>query len=369
MQQDNDSVSARRVAWSALDDNARALAEAFVRARLFVAELSDGLAGVRVAHEALLRQWPRARDWIQDNRRLLQAKARMRRAAARWIEEGRSADQLLNPGRPLQDALEAARQLPDDLGADERAFLQASAKLDRRRRWLRATAIAGLGIFAVISAVLALLATQARDEAERRREEALQLADFMLVDLADKLRPLGNLKLLDSISAKALAQLERQPKAQTRTEDLINRSRALRTAGEVMTEQARLDEAKSAFERASAAARAAVERAPESTDAIAELGVAAYWLGYHHYRQGSLDEARRHWGTYLQTSEQLIRLDPKHPDWQIELSYALNNLGAVARDQGRIGEALAYFRRSAKLKAAVLSTRPDDDTLRYDRSA
>lgn len=366
MQQDNDSVSARRVAWSALDDDARALAEAFVRARLFVAELSDGLAGVRVAHEALLRQWPRARDWIQDNRRLLQAKARMRRAAARWIEEGRSMDHLLNPGRPLQDALEAAKQLPDDLGADEHAFLQASAKLDRRRRWLRAAAIAGLAIFAITSAVLALFATQARDEAERRREEALQLADFMLVDLADKLRPLGNLKLLDSISAKALAQLERQPEAQTRTEDLINRSRALRTAGEVMTEQAKLDEAKSAFERASAAARAAVERAPESTEAIAELGVATYWLGYHHYRQGRLDEARRHWSTYLQTSEQLIRREPEHPDWQIELSYALNNLGAVARDEGHIGEALAYFRRSAKLKAGVLSTRPDDDALRYD---
>ncbi|GAA4781470.1 winged helix-turn-helix domain-containing protein [Lysobacter hankyongensis] len=366
MQQDNDSISAHRVAWSALDDNARALAEAFVRARLFVAELSDGLAGVRVVHEALLRQWPRARDWIQDNRRLLQAKARMRRAAARWIEEGRSADQLLNPGRPLQDALEAARQLPDDLSDEEHAFLQASAKLDRRKRRLRATAIAGLAIFAVISAALALLATQARDEAERRREEALQLADFMLVDLADKLRPLGNLGLLDSISAKALAQLERRPEAQTRTEDLINRSRALRTAGEVMTEKAKLDEAKSAFERASAAARAAVERAPESTDAIAELGVAAYWLGYHHYRQGSLDEARRHWSTYLRTSEQLIRLQPERPEWQIELSYALNNLGAVARDQGQIGEALAYFRRSARLKAAVLSTRPDDDALRYD---
>lgn len=366
MQQDNDSVSARRVAWSALDDDARALAEAFVRARLFVAELSDGMAGVRVAHEALLRQWPRARDWIQDNRRLLQAKARMRRAAARWIEDGRSADQLLNPGRPLQDALEAAKRLPDDLGPDEHAFLRASAKLERRKRRLRVAAISGLAIFAAVSALLALLATQARDEAERRREEALQLADFMLVDLADKLRPLGNLKLLDSISAKALAQLERQPKAQTRTEDLINRSRALRTAGEVMTEQAKPDEAKSAFERATVAATTAVERAPTSTEAIAELGIATYWLGYHHYRQGRLDEARRHWGTYLQTSERLVRLEPNNPDWRIELSYALNNLGAVARDQGHISEALAHFRRSARLKAGVLSTRPDDDNLRYD---
>ncbi|MEQ1514459.1 MAG: winged helix-turn-helix domain-containing protein [Lysobacteraceae bacterium] len=366
MQQDSDSVSARRVVWSALDENARALAETFVRARLFIAELSDGQAGFRVAHEALLRQWPRARDWTQDNRRLLQAKARMRRAAARWAEEGRSADQLLNPGRPLQEALEAARQLPDGLGADEHAFLQASTRLYRRKRWLRAGAIASLAVFAAVSAVFGLLASQARDEAEHRREEALQLSDFMLVDLAEKLRPLGNLKLLDGISAKALAQLERQPKAQTRTEDLINRSRALRTVGEVMMEQAKLKEAESAFARADEAARSAVERAPESADAIAEQGIAAYWLGYYHYRQSQLDEARKHWTTYLQTSEQLVHLEPKKTEWQIELSYALNNLGAVSRDQGRIGDALVYFRRSAELKASVLSAKPQDDALRYD---
>ncbi|NOT89369.1 MAG: AAA family ATPase [Lysobacter sp.] len=366
MQQDSDSVSARRVVWSALDENARTLAETFVRARLFIAELSDGHAGFRVAHEALLRQWPRARDWTQDNRRLLQAKARMRRAAARWVEEGRIADQLLNPGRPLQESLEAASRLPDDLGPDEHAFLQASARLYRRKRWLRAAAIASLAVFATVSAVFGLLASQARDEAEHRREEALQLSDFMLVDLAEKLRPLGNLKLLDGISAKALAQLERRPKAQTRTEDLINRSRALRTVGEVMMEQAKLKEAKSAFTRADEAARSAVARAPGSADAIAEQGIAAYWLGYYHYRQSQLDEARKHWAIYLQTSETLVRLDPGKADWQIELSYALNNLGAVTRDQGRIDEALAYFKRSAKLKASVLSARPHDDALRYD---
>jgi eukaryotic-like serine/threonine-protein kinase len=366
MQQDNDSVSARRVAWSALDEDARALAEAFVRARLFIGELSDGQAGFRVAHEALLRQWPRARDWTQDNRRLLQAKARMRRAAARWVEEGRSTDQLLNPGRPLQEALEAARQLPDDLCADEHAFLQASARLYRRKRWLRIGAVASLAAFAVISAVFALIASQARNEAERRREEALQLSDFMLVELAEKLRPLGNLKLLDSISTKALAQVERQPKAQMRTEDLINRSRALRTVGEVMMEQAKLKEAKSAFVRANEAAHNAVARAPDSTDAIFELGTAAYWLGYYHSRQSQLDEARKHWATYLQTSERLVRLDPQKTEWQIELSYALNNLGNVTKEQGRIDEALVYFKRSAKLKASVLSTRPQDDALRFD---
>ncbi len=366
LREDSESVSARRVAWSALDGDARALAEAFVGARLFIGELGDGEPGVRVAHEALLRQWPRARDWLQDNRRLLQARARLRRAAARWMEEGRSPDLLLNRGRPLQEALEAARQPPFDLDPDERLFLDASTRQDRRRRRLRAGGIAGLALSAMIAATFAVIASQARSEADRRREEALQLSDFMLVDLADKLRPLGNLGLLDSIGTKALAQLESRPEAQMRVGDLVNRSRALRTVGEVMLGEGRLDEAESAFMRSVDAARSAIATAPHVAEAQAEMGIAAYWLGLHHYRQRRFEQARTHWTTYLRTSEALVALQPGRMDWRIELSYALNNLGAVARDQGRMAEAQGYFRRSAHIKSEVLSTRPDDDGLRYE---
>ena len=112
---------------------------------------------------------------------------------------------------------------------------------------MRTAAVAMLSLLALTSSALALWAVTAQKEAELRREEAFQLTDFMLVDLADKLRPLGNLKLLDSISAKALAQLAQRPEQRMRTEDLINTSRALRTLGEVLMEQSKLEDAESAF--------------------------------------------------------------------------------------------------------------------------
>lgn len=367
VQADSDIVSARRVRRSALaDEPADALVEAFVRARLFVGELSDGQPEFGVAHEALLRQWPRAREWIQDNRRLLQARARLRRAALRWVDDGRRSDHLLNPGQPLTEAAEVAQHLADDLGAHERELLAASQRQYRQRRARRIVAIAALALLAGVSSVMAVLAQQARREAEQRREEALQLSDFLLVDLAEKLRPLGNLKLLDSISAAALSQLERRSPAQLRTEDLINRSRALRTAGEVMMEQAKFDEARSALERAVAAAGAAVAREPGSVDALAESGIAAYWLGYYAYRQRRLDEAHASWLSYRDSSERLMALEPDNLAWQVELSYALNNLGTLASDQQRMREAVAHFQRSAGLKRRVLERRPDDGSLRYD---
>ena len=367
IQSDSDAVSARWVRWSSLENkHAQILAEAFVRARLFVGELRDGLPGFGVAHEALLRQWPRSQEWVQDNRRLLHARARLRRAAARWVEEGRRDDHLLNPGRPLNEALEAAQQIRNELSVDERGLLRASQRQSRRKRVLRIIAIAMLAVLSIVSSVLAVLAVHAQREERQRREEALQLADFMLVDLAEKLRPLGNLKLLNGIGTKALSYLERRPAGKMRVEDLVNHSRALRTVGEVMMAQAKLDDAKVAFVRADAAARRAVSLAPNSTESLAESGIAAYWLGYYYYRQARLNEARIHWNTYLDTSERLLRIDPNHSAWQIELSYALNNLGTLARDKGHIDEAIGYFKRSAALKQSAAASRPNDTALRYE---
>lgn len=364
---DSDSVNARRVLWSSLpDDDARALAESFVKARLFVSELSDGKPGFRVAHEALLRQWPRARDWAGDNRRLLQAHARLRHATRRWAEEGRRQDHLLNAGRPLSEAAEAAQRLPGMLGDDERALLDASQRHHRRGKRIRTAAVALLSLLALTSSALALWAVTAQREAEQRREEAFQLTDFMLVELADKLRPLGNLKLLDSISAKALTQLAQRPEQRMRTEDLINTSRALRTLGEVMLEQSKLEDAESAFVRADVAAAAALRRAPESVAALEESGLAGYWLGYYRYRQKRFDDAHTHWTTYLDATRRLLERTPDDPHRQLEHSYALNNFGTLAQDQGRTGEAIDFFRRSAALKKQAIAARPDDDSLRYE---
>lgn len=364
---DSDSVNARRVLWSSLpDDDARALAESFVKARLFVSELSDGKPGFRVAHEALLRQWPRARDWAGDNRRLLQAHARLRHATRRWTEEGRRQDHLLNPGRPLSEAAEAAQRLPGMLGEDERALLAASQRHHRRGKRIRTAAVAMLALLALTSSALALWAVTAQREAELRREEAFQLTDFMLVELADKLRPLGNLKLLDSISAKALAQLAQRPGDRMRTEDLINTSRALRTLGEVMLEQSKLEDAESAFVRANAAAAEARQRTPDSVEALEEWGLSGYWLGYYRYRQKRFSDARAHWTIYLDATRRLLDRTPDDPHRQLEHSYALNNFGTLAQDQGRTQEAIDFFRRSAELKKQAIAARPDDDNLRYE---
>ncbi|MCC5090597.1 winged helix-turn-helix domain-containing protein [Xanthomonas campestris] len=365
---DSAAVTARRAVWSALPDasGARALVDALVQARLFVSELVAGEPGFAVAHEALLRQWPRASEWIHENRRLLQARKRLQLAAQRWASEGRRDDHLLNSGRPLSEAREAARRMPQDLDALDLAFLHACERAHRQRRGLYAAAAALLVVLASASLLLGWQARQAQQVAEQRRDEAQQLVGYMLGDLAEQLRTVGNLKLLDSVGTRALRYLEELPNASMQAGDLINHARALRTTGEVLMNQGKLDQAHAAFTRAAATAAQARTLAPDVLEAHAETGQAAYWLGAMAYRNKQFPLARRHWAQYLAASEWLVRAKPDDPRWQLELSYALNNLAMLATTQGNAPTAIGFFARDIALKRVLVARTPDNASLRYE---
>ena len=73
---------------------------------------------VEVAHEALIRTWPRLRGWIDANREKLRARAAVLLAKADWEQNGRRDDILLPAGLPL----ERARNLladPGDIPTDD----------------------------------------------------------------------------------------------------------------------------------------------------------------------------------------------------------------------------------------------------------
>lgn len=104
----------------------RSLIGRLVDERLLISS-SDQLGStyVRFAHEALLSHWPRARNWVEENRRLLRAAARLSESVARWEAEGRHSDFLLTAERPIEDARSVLSQFGDHVGASAHAFIAA----------------------------------------------------------------------------------------------------------------------------------------------------------------------------------------------------------------------------------------------------
>jgi hypothetical protein len=89
---------------------------------------------VEVAHDALIRTWPRLRGWVDANREKLRARAAVLQAKAEWEQEGRRDDLLL----PAGFQLERARALladPGDITTDDiKEFISLSSGREETER-------------------------------------------------------------------------------------------------------------------------------------------------------------------------------------------------------------------------------------------
>jgi WD40 repeat protein len=162
----------RRVALAELDACAHDVLEVLVGSRLVTIE--EGT--VEVAHEALLREWPRLRRWLAEDRDGRRLHRHLRQAALEWDAGGRDPAELYRGAR-LASALEWRAQHEPELNATEQQFLSAArAAGDRARRRMQLV-LAGILALLVLATAAALLALdqrgQARDEA--RAAEAQRL--------------------------------------------------------------------------------------------------------------------------------------------------------------------------------------------------
>jgi WD40 repeat protein/transcriptional regulator with XRE-family HTH domain len=91
---------------------------------------------VEVAHEALIRSWPRLRGWLAENRAALRARRRLTEAALDWQRFGMDEGSLYR-GTRLAEALDWQAHHESELNDSERAFLAASFSLQARERQAR----------------------------------------------------------------------------------------------------------------------------------------------------------------------------------------------------------------------------------------
>ena len=132
-----------------------------------------------VAHEALLREWPRLAAWLADDREGRALHHRLAERARAWEDD---ADLLR--GGPLVAALEWFAERDQDLNQRERAFLDASRaasqaeavrerRISRRLRALLAAAVVGLVVAVIAGALASAQRGTARREATAAQAQRL----------------------------------------------------------------------------------------------------------------------------------------------------------------------------------------------------
>jgi WD40 repeat protein len=162
-------------------EQARAVITRLADARL----LTTSAETVEVAHEALIREWPRLRDWLDEDREGLRLMRHVTESAQSWERSGRDPDELYRGAR-LSAAFEWSERAKSDLNPLERSFLDASREFHEREvrdaharmRRLRLLAVAAttLAVVALVVGALAALqwsrANDQRDTAQALRRDA-----------------------------------------------------------------------------------------------------------------------------------------------------------------------------------------------------
>lgn len=176
---------------------------------------------IEVAHEALIREWPRFGQWIDQRREDLVLQRRLQAAAADWQSSGRDVSFLVSGGR-LEQYERWAESTELRVGALEREFLdharlrddRVAATATRRRRRL----LAGFGALAAVAVAIAAVAVVQReraDDATAVAQEAAAEAESQravaerAVDEADSLRSYAEQRsLVDGARALGLSAVD-----------------------------------------------------------------------------------------------------------------------------------------------------------------
>ena len=348
------------------DDNERALVHAFVDARLLVADRVGGSTGFRVAHEALLRRWPRVTNWVSQHRVSLAAREELAPWVKRWADGGRANALLLPQGAALWQADRALAEAPRLFGQDEHDYLARSRARIRQHARLRVAAVAGvLALAAVTGFAAAGYAQQARVASDRERQSQ-RMATFMLGDLADQLRPIGKLDLLSSIGEQGLSVIGQGRAGEETPRDTLQRAKALVVIGEVNSSRGKVrkDIAIPALRQAGELLEPLKQAADvDPAEVYKTLGASAFWLGQIAFDAEELEEAASEMERYRAVCELWLKRMPRDRTAKVELGYALASLGSIAVRRAAWNDARGWIKASLDIKSELLEQQPADEEL------
>ena len=369
LREDEQSITSRSARFSQLSTDAeRTLVQTLIEQRLFVSHLQQGEPCFSVAHEALLRRWPRATAWISEHHDSLSIKSRLLHLQQRWQAEQYNSAYLLAAGKPLQEALKLKQNPLFQLDTAELAFINASAQKAQQKRWLRHGTIAALCLLTITAFTMSIKSFNAEQQAQQKRLAAENLLGFMVGEFADKLRSIGRMDLLDGISNKALEYFTDFSNSSTlqSSEAMLQHGQTLTAMGEVAYSRGKLDEASAALKASRSQLEAVLKLQPINLELLKTLGANAFWLGQIQYDASNWHGTQPEFERYYQYSERMYELAPENLDAIMELSYATSSLGSLAMKQQQFDVARENFEESLRLKLQAQAKQPENSQLLAD---
>ena len=290
--------------------------------RLLVAEGDGDGARVRLAHEALITHWQRAKQQIAQDRDDLRTRAAVEEVEVEWRAAPASRKRFYLLRDPqLANAVDLLSRWGRELDAATGNFIRASVRRGRLRHQLTAVAAIVFGLVAVVAFVAERQAEAERHVAQQTLIAATKTANSLIFDLAQRFRNAVGM-----------------PTEVIR--DILQRAIALQ-------------------EDLAASGQGTPELQLSAADALAEN---AQTLLVQGDSEGALDAAER----ARNILHSLLSQDPNNNQWQHDLSVCYERIGDSQLAMGRQREALDAYQEALKGRRQLAENIPDNAGFQRD---
>jgi tetratricopeptide (TPR) repeat protein len=316
---------------------------------------------VEVAHEALIRTWPRLREWIDANREKLRSRAAVLQAQTDWDHHGRRDDMLLPAGFQLERARELLAE-PGDITIDDiqdyitRSFAREEARVEREKAAAledarKATEAAR--VKADLEQRRANAERQAREMSEASRQKLVRYLVFAVMALAIAIGSAG-WAILESKQANKQRLLadQRLILARTTAETLIalipNDLRKVQSI-QIRTLRQLLDHARQSFDNL----KEALWEDPTFRISYANM---LSEFGKTYLRVGDLEKAIESYDESRKDRLSAVRLDDV--GGASSIADQIDEIGKARQQQGNLPGALVQFDEALVYRKQILEKSP-----------
>ena len=249
--------------------------------------------------------------------------------------------------------------------------LDALVQRDAQRQFRRVIMITVAAVVALlVMAGLLVMALQARQEADRQREEAEGLVEYMLTDLRDKLTGVGRINVMTAVNERAMAYYgDQQSLAGLSAESLNRRARILHAMGEDDEKRGDLDKALIKFKEAHRTTEAVLAQNPNEADAIYAHGLSEYWVGDIFQQKGDFRNALEKYRAYLNLAKQGAELPMPRAGAENQVGWAESAIGITyLRGFNEPETARVHFERYRAIFEKLVAAAPKDIEALYSLS-
>lgn len=237
---------------------------------------------------------------------------------------------------------------------------------ERKRRLRTQLFMGATTAIAIAMGGLWFNAQNAQKAAEKSRDDAERLVEYMVSDLKSELYGLQRLDILDGLGEEIVEYYEGIDPERLPNERLVKQITALQTLAEVSSLERNFDNFDRYIADASRLIKVLENRDPNGEDSLFYRAQNEYWIGASLFARQRYQEVLEHWTNYKNMGLKGFKRNPDSLKWQMEAGWGYNNVALLNRRVRNYETALDSIIKAREVFSLAYANNKTDTHIAYE---